>query len=72
MVPGVGLTIGGAMVGRTYRNANERLQVGLEQVLDRLERGDTRGSSSQTALPFVRIAEEVRKVFENPKPKQRS
>jgi hypothetical protein len=72
MVPGVGLTIGGALVTRTYRTANERLQVGLEQVLDRLERGDTRGPSSQTALPFVRIAEEVRKVFENPKPKHRS
>ena len=72
MVPGVGLTLGGAMIARTHRGANERMQVGLEQVLDRLERGETRGSPSQTALPFVRIAEEVRKVFENPKPKPRS
>ena len=72
MVPGVGLTLGGAMIARTHRGANERMQVGLEQVLDRLERGDTRGSPSPTALPFVRIAEEVRKVFENPKPKPRS
>lgn len=72
MVPGVGLTLGGAMIARTHRGANERMQLGLEQVLDRLERGDTRGSPSQTALPFVRIAEEVRKVFENPKPKPRS
>ena len=72
LVPGIGLTAGGAMVARTHRRANERLQVGLEQVLDRLERGDVRGSSGQASLPFVRIAEEVRKVFENPKPKPRS
>src|SRR6266404_1781531 len=44
----------------------------LEQVLDRLERGDIR-SSSQGILPgasqtFARIAEEVRKAFETPPP----
>ena len=75
LVPAVGLTLGGAMVARTYRSANERVQVALEQVLDRLERGDMRSPSSQDALPgvqtFTRIAEEVRKVFENPKPKPR-
>ncbi len=75
LVPGVGLTIGGAMIARTYRGANERFRVSLEQVLDRLERGEAQGASSQAALPgaqaFVRIAEEVRKVFENPKPKTR-
>jgi hypothetical protein len=73
MVPGLGLTAGAAAIARTHRNANERVQIGLEQVLDRLERGDVRGSSpSQAALPFVKIAEEVRKVFESPKPKPRS
>ena len=79
LVPAVGLTAGGAMVARTYRGANERLQLALEQVLDRLERGDIR-SSSQGILPgasqtFARIAEEVRKAFETPppaKPKTRS
>jgi type IV secretory pathway VirB2 component (pilin) len=75
LVPGVGLTIGGAAVARTYRGANERMQIALEQVLDRLERGDIRSASSQEALPgvqaFTRIAEEVRKVFENPRPKPR-
>lgn len=73
MVPGVGMTVGGAMVARTHRGANERMQVGLEQVLDRLERGEVRGSASPLALPpaFARIADEVRKVFENPKPKTR-
>jgi len=75
LLPAVGLTLGGAMVARTYRSANERVQVALEQVLDRLERGDMRSPSSQDALPgvqaFTRIAEEVRKAFENPKPKPR-
>ena len=70
LLPGIGLTVGGTMVARTYRGANERMQVALEQVLDRLERGEIR-SSSQGALPgaqtFVRIADEVRKAFESPR-----
>lgn len=70
MVPGLGLTVGGAAIARTHRTANERVQIGLEQVLDRLERGEIH-SPGQASLPFVRIAEEVRKVFENPKPKTR-
>ena len=73
---GIGLTVGGAMVARTYRGANERLQIALEQVLDRLEHGESRASQGELpgARAFVRIAEEVRKAFENPKPrpKQRS
>jgi hypothetical protein len=69
LVPAMGLTFGGAMVARTYRGANERMQVALEQVLDRLERGETRATYAPPA--FIRIAEEVRKVFENPKPKPR-
>jgi len=75
LAPGVGLTIGGAAVARTYRGANERMQIALEQVLDRLERGEIRSSSNQGALPgaqtFVRIAEEVRKAFDSPRPKPR-
>jgi hypothetical protein len=47
--------------------------VALEQVLDRLERGEIRGATEQGALPgaqtFVRIAEEVRKAFESPRPR---
>lgn len=70
MVPGLGLTVGAAAIARTHRTANERVQIGLEQVLDRLERGEIH-SPGQPSLPFVRIAEEVRKVFENPKPKTR-
>ena len=74
LIPGIGLTLGGVMVARTYRGANERTEVALEQVLDRLERGENRAAPGQAALPqtFVRIAEEVRKVFENPRPKPRS
>jgi len=77
LVPGIGLTLlGGGLVARSYRGANERLQLALEQVLDRLERGEIRSAASQTALPgvpqtFARIAEEVRKAFENPRPKTR-
>lgn len=76
LVPGIGLTLAGAMVARTHRGANERLQLALEQVLDRLERGEIRGAQNQTALPgvpqtFARIAEEVRKAFENPRPRTR-
>ncbi|HEY3220726.1 MAG TPA: hypothetical protein VGJ80_08340 [Gemmatimonadales bacterium] len=73
LAPGVGLTIGGGMVARTYRRANERMQVSLEQILDGLERGEIRASSGQGALPgvqtFARIAEEVRKAFDNPPPR---
>jgi len=70
-VPAVGLTLVGGVVARTYRGANERMHVALEQVLDRLERGEIRASSGQGALPetFARIADEVRKAFENPRPR---
>jgi hypothetical protein len=71
LVPGVGLTIGGVMVARTYGGANERMQIALEQVLDRLERGEIRASQSLPGPnPFFRIADEVRKAFENPRPKR--
>jgi hypothetical protein len=74
LVPGVGLTAGAAKVARTYRGVNERIQLALEQILDRLERGEIRGSEPP-ALPgvqtFQRIADEVRKAFDNPKPRAR-
>ncbi|PYO73102.1 MAG: hypothetical protein E6K55_14300 [Gemmatimonadetes bacterium] len=54
-------------VARRHRHENERVHVGLEQVLDRLERGEIR-SDRQIAGPrmnaFVRIADEIRKTFE--------
>src|SRR3989442_1393689 len=53
-------------VVRRHRAQNERVQVGLEQVLDRLERGEIRADH---ALPgsqpsaLVRIAEEFRSAL---------
>lgn len=59
-------------IGRQHRSDNERIHVSLEQVLDRLERGEIRDNPLLPgAHPFVRIAEEVRKAFENPRPRPR-
>ena len=66
-IPALSLTVGAVGVARTHRGENERTLVGEEQVLDRLERGEIR---AEHALPgprgnaFVRVAEEIRKVFE--------
>ncbi len=54
-------------VARRHRSENERVQVALEQVLDRLERGEIRAEHAlpgPKASPFVRIADEIRKTFE--------
>lgn len=74
LLPGIGMTMGGALAMRSHRGPNERIQVALEQVLDRLERNEMRtaGATLPDAHPILRIAEEVRKVFDNPKPKPRS
>lgn len=75
LVPGIGLTAGGVLAARSYRGPNERIQIALEQVLDRLERNEIRGNPPPPlpgAHPIIRIAEEVRKAFENPRPKPRS
>src|SRR2546422_2960700 len=42
LVPRVGLTIGGALIPRTYRGANQRPQIAPAQGLHRLARGGTR------------------------------
>lgn len=61
------------VIGRSHRADNERIHVAMEQVLDRLERDEMRGGHTLPGPhPFVRIAEEVRKVFEDPRPKPRS
>jgi len=74
LVPGLGLTACGVLAARSHRGPNERMQVALEQVLDRLERNEMRGGGQLLpgSHPIVRIAEEVRKAFENPRPKPRS
>ena len=69
LVPGTALTLGGAAVARSHRGPNERITVSLEQLLDRLERGEIRSdralSSGQTAAgAFARIAEEIKKSFQ--------
>ena len=52
---------------RTHRLQHEQIQIGLDQVLDRLERGDIkpeRALPGQQANPLLRIADEIRKTFE--------
>ena len=60
------------VVPRTHTRDNERIQISLEQVLDRLERNEIRETAALPGPhPFVRIAEEMRKAFENPRSRQR-
>ena len=65
--PAVVFALGTLPILATHRGENERVQVALEQVLDRLERGEIR---PEHALPgprasaFVRIADEIRKQFQ--------
>jgi len=68
-VGGAGLGIAAILVARRHRAQNERIQVGLEQVLDRLERGEIRPEHAlpgPRGNPLVRIAEELRKAFDTP------
>jgi hypothetical protein len=61
------LAAGGAAILRRHGTENEKIQVSLEQILDRLEHGEIR---PEHALPgprpsaFVRIADELRKSFQ--------
>lgn len=62
-------------VARRHRHDNERMQVGLEQVLDRLEHGEIKPEHALPGGPanaFVRIAEEFRKAFDTPGARPRS
>ncbi|HXF96604.1 MAG TPA: hypothetical protein VNI61_10955, partial [Gemmatimonadales bacterium] len=64
LIPAAAGVFLGALVARSHRAPNERTAVALEQVLDRLERGEIR---PEHALPgprasaFVRMAEEIRR-----------
>jgi hypothetical protein len=61
---GVGAT---AVLFAGRRQQLERIEIGLEQVLDRLERGEIRPEHTlpgPRASAFVRIAEEIRKQFQ--------
>jgi hypothetical protein len=69
LVPGTALTLGGAAVARSHVGPNERIAVSLEQVLDRLERGEIRSdraltSGSGAAGAFAKLAEEIKKSFQ--------
>ena len=66
VVPAVVLMPTAAAIARHHRVENERVQVALEQVLDRLERGEIRAEHALPGSeqhPFERIADQVRKVF---------
>jgi hypothetical protein len=69
LVPGAGMTLGGAMVARSHLGPNERVTVALEQLLDRLERGEIRTDRALPSSPgpggaFMRLAEEIKKSFQ--------
>src|SRR5207244_12765848 len=68
-VTGAVVGIAAIVVARRHRAQNERVQVGLEQVLDRLERGEIRPEHAlpgQKASAFVRIAAAIRMLI-NPR-----
>jgi hypothetical protein len=69
LVPGTALAAGGAAVARSHVGHNERVLVGLEQLLDHLEHGEMRAgralpSGQSTGGAFQRLAEEIRKSFQ--------
>jgi len=64
--PVVAACVAAVAVTRQHRRDNERIQVGLEQVLDRLERGEIRPEhliAGPRASAFVRIADEIRTLM---------
>ena len=66
-LPSFALWAGALAAARRHRPENERIGVGLEQVLDRLERGEIRPDQpvrGTRANAFVRLADEIRKTFE--------
>jgi hypothetical protein len=66
-VPAAAGGLGGLALSRTHRGLAARVEVGLEQVLDRLERGEIRAVHAvpgSRPSPFARIAEEIKKTFE--------
>jgi hypothetical protein len=67
LLPAIATWAAALAVARRHRADNERTQVGLEQVLDRLERGEIKPEHAlpgQRAGAFTRIADEIRKTFE--------
>jgi hypothetical protein len=66
-VPLVALVPAAVAVLRSHHQQHEQIQIALDQVLDRLERGEIKPEHLPPSLragPFVRIADEIRKTFE--------
>lgn len=67
VVPAVVLIPTAALIARHHRAENERVQVAMEQVLDRLERSEIRADHALPPQhPLERIADQVRKAFGAP------
>src|SRR5437879_6701983 len=67
LLPLLLLAPGAAAILSSHRGQPEHVQIGLEQVLDRLERGEIKAEHAppgQKVSTFVRIADEIRKTFE--------
>ena len=61
-----GMVTASVVIARRHRPENEKIVVSLEQVLDRLERGEIRAEHTlpgPQASAFIRIAAELRKTF---------
>jgi hypothetical protein len=65
-VPLVATGLAAVVYGRGHLRDTERIHVGLEQLLDRLERGETRPAPRLTpgASTLGRIADELRKSLD--------
>jgi hypothetical protein len=69
VLPAAVLISTAGLVARRHRVENERVQVAMEQVLDRLERGEIRAEHALPGMqqnPFERIADQVRKALGAP------
>jgi hypothetical protein len=69
LVPGVSLTAGGLWLARSHRGPNDRIRTAMEQVLDRLERGEIRADQPLPGIKgaggaFLKLAEEIKKSFQ--------
>lgn len=67
LVPIAAATVAAGVYARGHVRSNERVHVSLEQVLDRLERGDVRPETRAIgpgASPFSRLAEELKRTLD--------
>ena len=67
LLPAAAFTLGGLVAARSFRKNAEPVAVALAQVLDRLEHGELKGEpqlASGRPSTFLRIADEIKKTFE--------